>query len=66
MRPAVTDELIKVDPKYNFGKPMFVASGACVGAVRERLLAGESLANVAADFELTDTEVGYLEEAYRS
>ena len=61
----MTDELITVDPNRNFGKPMFAASGACVDAVRDRLVAGESLADVAADFELTDAEVGYFERSSR-
>jgi uncharacterized protein (DUF433 family) len=61
----VVDALIKVDPNRNFGKPMFVGSGACVDAVRDRLFAGESLKSVAADFELTDAEVGYLEVVCR-
>lgn len=60
----MTDELITVDLNRNFGKPMFTASGACVDAVWDRLVAGESLADVAADFELTDLEVGYCEDKF--
>lgn len=65
----MTDDMISVvviDRARNFGKPMFVASGACVDAVMDRLTAGELLANVAADFGLTDSEVGYCEEARRA
>lgn len=61
----MTDDIVTIDPAFNFGKPMFVASGACVDAVMDRLTAGESLASVAADFVLTDAEVGYCEEARR-
>lgn len=57
-------DVVVTDPTRNFGKSMFAASGACVDAVRDRLMAGESLVSVAADFELTDAEVAYCEERF--
>lgn len=60
----MTSELIVTDPKRNFGKPMFAKSGAPVGAVLERLRAGEPLDDIAHDFELTESELAYCREEF--
>jgi uncharacterized protein (DUF433 family) len=52
-------EVAKVlaDPTINFGRPFFASTGAPVDAVLSRLRAGESLFDVADDFDLNSDEV---------
>lgn len=45
------------DPRINFGHPVFASRGAPLDAVLSRLRAGESIAEVADDFELGVDEV---------
>lgn len=45
------------DPQINFGSPFFAESGTPIYAVLSRLRAGESLTEVAEDFELPEDQV---------
>lgn len=58
------DTAVITVPARKFGKPVFAASGACVSSVLGRLAAGEALASVADDFELTPDEVDYCAEEF--
>lgn len=55
--PTTPRPLIEVDPMRNFGKPRFIGSGMPVDAVLDRFKAGESLASVAADFDLDPADI---------
>lgn len=55
--PITSRRLIEVDPKRNFGKPRFIGNGVPVDAVIDRFKAGESLASVAADFDLDPADI---------
>lgn len=55
--PITVRPLIEVDPTRNFGKPRFIHTGAPVASVLDRFKAGESLASVAADFDLDPADV---------
>ena len=48
---------VVADPEFNFGLPFFQETGTPVSAVLARLRAGESVANVADDFDLPEDEV---------
>jgi uncharacterized protein (DUF433 family) len=50
--PFGTRELIEVDPKRAFGKPLFINGGAPLMSVLERLRARESIQSVARDFDV--------------
>jgi uncharacterized protein (DUF433 family) len=58
--PATEHRILRVRPNVASSKPLFVASGAPLDAVRDRVAAGEPLPSVAADFE---TPVGDIREA---
>ncbi len=48
---------VLIDPEINFGVPYFAVSGAPLYAVLSRLRAGESIPEVAEDFELPEDQV---------
>ncbi|MGC9667151.1 DUF433 domain-containing protein [Planosporangium sp. 12N6] len=55
--PGFEVATVFADPTINFGHPFFAATGAPVDAVLSRLRAGESLFDVADDFDLSSDEV---------
>ncbi len=48
---------IAIDPAVAFGRPIMVARGVTTAIVVERVDAGESIVDVAADYDLTETEI---------
>lgn len=48
---------ITIDPQVAFGRPVVQRVGVSTHAIAERLDAGESVPDVAADYELTEAEV---------
>lgn len=48
---------IAADPRINFGKPYFVRTGTPLYAVHGMLKAGESIADIATDFDLSVDEI---------
>lgn len=60
--PVTSRPILECDPHRGFGQPRFIRSGAPLGAVLDRFRAGESLAALAADFELPPED---LEDAVR-
>jgi uncharacterized protein (DUF433 family) len=57
-RDAVSeDRPIKIDPQIAFGRPVVQRVGVSTLAIAERLDAGETVDEVAVDYELTPTEV---------
>lgn len=47
------DRPIAIDPQIAFGRPVLASSGITTGTIAERIDAGESAADVAADYDLT-------------
>ena len=48
---------IAIDPAIAFGRPVVIRMGIGTGTIAERIDAGENVAEVAADYELSETEV---------
>lgn len=48
---------VLIDPEYGFGLPVVAGSGVRTEIIRERVEAGDSIAQVACDFNLTTDEV---------
>lgn len=48
---------IAIDAKVAFGRPVLAASGITTGTIADRIDAGESVADLAADYDLTPDEV---------
>jgi uncharacterized protein (DUF433 family) len=48
---------IAIDAKVAFGRPVLVARGISTHAIAERLDAGESVADLAADYDLAPTDI---------
>lgn len=53
----VADRPIAIDPHVAFGRPVIALHGVTTGAIAERLDAGESTAEVAADYDMTEREI---------
>lgn len=53
----LSDRPIAIDPHIAFGRPILAQHGITTGAIAERLDAGESAADVAADYELSEQEI---------
>jgi uncharacterized protein (DUF433 family) len=51
------EHVIAIDPRVAFGRPFVQRAGVSTGAIAGRLDAGESVADVAADYDLTAAEV---------
>lgn len=49
--------VIVIDPLISFGTPVIAGKGIGTGTIASRIDAGESIADVAADYELTEAEV---------
>ena len=55
---APTDEQpIVIDPRIAFGRPVMLHKGISTSAIADRIDAGESIGDVAADYELGTTEI---------
>lgn len=48
---------IAIDPQISFGRPIIVSRGISTGAIAERIDAGETAAQLAADYDLTEREI---------
>lgn len=57
---VTADRPVSIDPALAFGRPVLVAGGITTSAIAERLDAGESVEELAADYDLT---IGAIEEA---
>ena len=51
------DRPIAIDPNIAFGRPIMVRMGISTGTIAERIDAGETIADVAADYDLTQPEI---------
>jgi uncharacterized protein (DUF433 family) len=51
------DRPISIDPLVAFGRPVVQRAGVSTRAIAGRLDAGESVADVASDYDLTEAEV---------
>jgi uncharacterized protein (DUF433 family) len=49
--------LIAIDPSISFGRPVLVSRGVTTAAIRDRVDAGESLEDLAADYDVDIEEV---------
>jgi uncharacterized protein (DUF433 family) len=54
---AGTDMPIAIDPRISFGRPVLAKHGVSTAVISDRIDAGESVEDVAADYELTRQEV---------
>jgi uncharacterized protein (DUF433 family) len=48
---------IAIDPTISFGRPVVLRKGISTGIIAERLDAGETVADLAADYDLTPAEI---------
>ncbi|HJQ97883.1 MAG TPA: DUF433 domain-containing protein [Candidatus Polarisedimenticolaceae bacterium] len=51
------ERLVVIDPTMGFGRPVLVSTGVSTAAIAERIDAGESVAALAADYELSETDI---------
>ena len=51
------DRRIAIDPEIAFGRPIVLRVGVSTGAIANRIDAGESVAELAADYDLTPNEI---------
>lgn len=51
------DKPIAIDPKISFGRPVLLRAGVSTAAIAERIDVGETVAEVADDYGLTESEV---------
>lgn len=51
------DRAIAIDPNIAFGRPILVHTGITTSAIAERIDAGESIADLAADYDLTQPQI---------
>ncbi len=52
-----SDKPIAIDPKIAFGRPVMVRMGISTSTIAERIDAGESVSELAADYNLSTEEV---------
>jgi uncharacterized protein (DUF433 family) len=52
-----THRPIAIDANIAFGRPVLVAQGVSTHAIAERLDAGESVADLAADYDVTPADI---------
>ncbi len=48
---------IVIDPRISFGRPVVARSGVSTSAIAERIDAGETVEDIAADYDLDSTEI---------
>jgi uncharacterized protein (DUF433 family) len=51
------DRPIVIDPRIAFGRPVIVRVGVSTSAIAERIDAGETIENIAADYDLCLSEI---------
>jgi uncharacterized protein (DUF433 family) len=51
------DRPIVIDPRIAFGRPVVVSRGIATSTIAERVDAGESVADIAADYDLAQSEI---------
>jgi uncharacterized protein (DUF433 family) len=54
---ASADRPIAIDPKLAFGRPVVIASGIATRTIAERIDAGETVAELAADYRMTAPQI---------
>jgi uncharacterized protein (DUF433 family) len=54
---ASESRLIAIDPQVAFGRPVLRRTGISTQAIAARLDAGETVGDIASDYELTEAEV---------
>lgn len=54
---ASVDKPIAIDPKIAFGRPVITRAGVSTAAIAERVDANESIADLAADYGLSESEI---------
>jgi uncharacterized protein (DUF433 family) len=55
--PLGKDRLVLVDPEYGFGLPVIAGSGVRTEIIRERFSVGDSISQIATDFNIGQDEV---------
>lgn len=55
--PEAGNPSIAIDPQISFGRPVVLRRGISTGAIADRVDAGESVATLAADYELSPSEI---------
>ena len=53
----ITERPIAIDPKIGFGRPVVVRMGISTGTIAERIDAGETVQELASDYDLSPTEI---------
>jgi uncharacterized protein (DUF433 family) len=48
---------IAIDPNIAFGRPVFASRGVTTSTIAERIDAGESAADIASDYEMTERDI---------
>ena len=51
------DRRIAIDPEIAFGRPIILRAGVSTAAIANRIDAGESVAELSADYDLTPNEI---------
>ena len=51
------DHSIAIDPQISFGRPIVVRMGISTAAIAERIDVGETVSDIAKDYELTEIEI---------
>jgi uncharacterized protein (DUF433 family) len=60
--PSAQPRYVAVDPRIAFGRPVLLKAGVTTQVIRDRFVAGDSFAEMAADYRVSATEI---EEALR-
>ena len=56
-RESANERAISIDPRVSFGRPILAGSGVSTRALVDRIDAGEDLAELARDYDLTETQI---------
>jgi uncharacterized protein (DUF433 family) len=51
------DRPIVIDPRIAFGRPVVMSKGIATSTIAERIDAGESVKDIAADYDLAQSEI---------
>jgi uncharacterized protein (DUF433 family) len=52
-----SDRSIAIDPAISFGRPVVISRGISTAAIVARIDAGETIADLAADYDLTPADI---------
>ena len=56
-RESADDRAITIDPRISFGRPVLAGTGVSTRALVDRIDAGEDMADVARDYDLTEIQI---------